>query len=768
MLLATIVWVPAVQEMGFARFAPYIPLATCVFIFTINPMFGAVVANAHAGIIGTFIACFNIFMMRGFFPDGVTADSANSSPENIVGWLDYLLFNLYFLMTDSRMGTRMFAMACHTGFMLAFLNPMDQTVYSKNFKINPNGVAVSSFLGVSLGSLAAILAMCIPYPWGFAFSAMKGNALAASKDTARLFIAAVKYFNGDHATVLIEQQLAQTALLRTKLDGMGGAIGGAWDECFDLGNSGTVRALMSAHLGLMNGIFDSLHSLSIAMSTEDFGPSHKKCMADIGDASMDVVTAASALLIKAAEFAGDGHIDDGEKQQLSDLKDSATAKVKTLATKFHATRKNFGKGISEELLSESFFVFVLSAYARKVSEFADKLIKDPPQGTGFGAAFVGGLKATFTPANPYYGRFVLRYFAGLTLCMIYSVTMDNFGGACAITAVFLMNTNVGPDMMSILNVLLAVVVGAVVGAVVFSYSCMGGHGHIVLPTVTFIYLFVTLLVAFGGSTFALIGLLMAALSPFSMMKNCPTGAVDDAAGAVGLWIGIRGCIIAMVIMAVCELASVPGEQAKMSRDGWNLAMQSIQEAFSDLWAEKHPKDALASVPGNLGSAATFNKGAILEPRFDRCKWKDAYLTDLIGIATKLRLDVLTIRAGLEGNDGETGDTMTKLNQVPAFKKIQEDLARTLEDAREIAFLLLEHEKGDFHGLDKLDTLEGIDELEDLGPAIQQANTVVTFPAKTPDSMEEDTLCQMSIVFVMLDYTVKHIAAIIKSTVEKQV
>merc|ERR1719387_305248 len=255
----------------------------------------------------------------------------------------------------------------------------------------------------------------------------------------------------------------------------------------DIGNSGTVRALHSAHLDMMNNIFDSLHSLSIAMSTEDFGPSHKKCMEDIGGASMDVVTATSALLIKAAEFSGDGSIDDGEKKQLRELKESAKAKVKTLAIKFDATRKKFGKGISDELLSESFFVFVLSAYARKVGEYTDKLCDDPPKGAGFGAAFIGGVKATFTPANPYYGRFVLRYFVGLTLCMIYSVTMDNFGGACAITAVFLMNTNVGPDMMSILNVLLAVVVGAVVGAVVFSYSCMGGQGHIVLPIVTFIF-----------------------------------------------------------------------------------------------------------------------------------------------------------------------------------------------------------------------------------------------------------------------------------------
>merc|ERR1719274_396726 len=217
---------------------------------------------------------------------------------------------------------------------------------------------------------------------------------------------------------------------------------------------------------------------------------------------------------------------------------------------------------------------------------------------------------------------------------------------------------------------------------------MTSNGPIVLPIVTALYMFGTMFIAYGGSSFALIGIFMAALSPFSMMKNCPGGDVDDAGAAVGLWVGIRGCIVAMVIMAVCELASVPGEQAKMARDGWNKAMFSIQEAFNDLWAEKNPADALASVAGDLGSAATFNKGAILEPRFDRCKWKDAFLTEVIGIATKLRLDVLTMRAGLEGNDGQTGDTMAKLNAVTAFKKIQSDLASTLEDAREIAFMLL--------------------------------------------------------------------------------
>merc|ERR1719487_1307307 len=98
-------------------------------------------------------------MMRGFFANGVEPGDGAFSTVNVAGWANFLLFDLLFLVTECRMGTRMFALANHTGFMLAFLNPMDQTPYSKNFKINVNGTAVSSFLGVSIGCIAAIITM---------------------------------------------------------------------------------------------------------------------------------------------------------------------------------------------------------------------------------------------------------------------------------------------------------------------------------------------------------------------------------------------------------------------------------------------------------------------------------------------------------------------------------------------------------------------------------------------------------------------------------
>merc|ERR1719191_1262238 len=113
------------------------------------------------------------------------------------------------------------------------------------------------------------------------------------------------------------------------------------------------------------------------------------------------------------------------------------------------------------------------------------LCNDPPLGASFGSVVMGGLKGMFSFPSTHHDRFTIRYWMGLMLCFIFGVAMDNYGGACAITAVFLLNTRVGPDAMGTLNVLLAVVVGSVVGAIMYSYSCMGGYGLYVLPLLSF-------------------------------------------------------------------------------------------------------------------------------------------------------------------------------------------------------------------------------------------------------------------------------------------
>merc|ERR1719487_2651886 len=107
---------------------------------------------------------------------------------------------------------------------------------------------------------------------------MKNGAMKASADTAKLFEAIIEYYAGDEASVVIDSEVKHAQGLRAELDGMGGAIGAAWWEGFDLGTRGTVRALMESHLGLMNNIYDRLRAILIVVQTEDFGPSHTAVM----------------------------------------------------------------------------------------------------------------------------------------------------------------------------------------------------------------------------------------------------------------------------------------------------------------------------------------------------------------------------------------------------------------------------------------------------------------------------------------------------------
>merc|ERR1719420_2149536 len=135
---------------------------------------------------------------------------------------------------------------------------------------------------------------------------MKGNAVKASKDISKLFHAVILYYNGKEYSVVIESELKHSVDLRKELDGMGGAINAAWFERYDIGVAGTIRALMDSHLGVMNNVYDRLRAILIAVSTEDFGPSHIKIMDKIGSASVDLAIAVKKLLISATEAATDG------------------------------------------------------------------------------------------------------------------------------------------------------------------------------------------------------------------------------------------------------------------------------------------------------------------------------------------------------------------------------------------------------------------------------------------------------------------------------
>merc|ERR1719265_2942675 len=100
----------------------------------------------------------------------------------------------------------------------------------------------------------------------------------------------------------------------------------------------------------------------------------------------------------------------------------------------------------------------------------------------FGEGISGGIKATFTGLTDKFNvNFTIKHYVALFVCWLWAVYVDNWGGGCVITAVFLMSTAVCPDIQVFLNVLNAVVLAVVLGTMVFQGTCGTGYGNYILP-----------------------------------------------------------------------------------------------------------------------------------------------------------------------------------------------------------------------------------------------------------------------------------------------
>jgi len=607
----------------------------------------------------------------------------------------------------------------------------------------------------------------IPYPMSFAYNSMKDNAVKASKDTAKLFESIIAYYSGSEASVVVESEVKHAVDLRAELDGLGGAIGCAWWEGFDLGTRGTVRALMDSHLGLMNNIYDRLRAILIIARAEDFGPSHTAVMAKIRDASMKVALATTALLNAVTLAAGDGDISSQEKADLEKLVGETKAAVKNLSKDFDTARKALNKPISEDLLGENYFVLTVSAYARLVIDYSEMMMSNPPQGAGFGSALAGGLKSTWDMAamtERFNINFTMVHFLALIICWFWSVFVDNWGGGCVITAVFLMSPAVCPDIQVFLNVLNAVILAVVAGTLVFQWTCGTGFGDYVLPFAALVLWAIGMYGVFGKSVFLLPCLVFVALTPFRWITSCPTGEIS--AGARGLWAGMVANIIAIVFVCGCQFFLGVDRPSNLATNSMDEAFDGLRKAFEAFWKQSDATEPMAPVAGALGSGSGYSGSSTIEPRMWRNPWKAALYTKTVAHLQTIRLDILMLWFAAAGSDGKPDAIFAKFEKDAGFKSVQDDLNSTLADAHSLAIATLRHEGGHFTGLSSLKNTTGIDSLGALPDLISNLSSSLKFPATSPDSMEDDELCQISTVCMLLDSTIKHIAGLIQDTIKQ--
>jgi hypothetical protein len=350
---------------------------------------------------------------------------------------------------------------------------------------------------------------------------------------------------------------------------------------------------------------------------------------------------------------------------------------------------------------------------------------------------------------------------GLLLCFLLSVYWDNYSRACAMTGVFLLNHSSSPNIKGSLDLMLARVVGSVVGTLLFSWSCRTGHGDAVLPFLFFCLLFPCTWVAHSRSSFSTIGFFVAALAPFSMVKDCPAPELASSShAAVGLWAGIRARSIATFILTLCEFVFMEKRHSKLAANFYDTAVQAMQSAFVSLWKGDDPKPALNDASKDAGQAVSMDGGAKVEPRFGGCEWKTDFLQACCKTLSCLRVDVLMTQRGMGGLEGKTDDISKLLASSAGFQSMREEFDRLLEDARVASTSVLLHTNGEHTQMNKFEHMSDIDKLGQMGKALEDLNAHIEFPKAAPDTMEDDVICQLALMLTMLELAKTHVASIV--------
>merc|ERR1719443_1377167 len=299
---------------------------------------------------------------------------------------------------------------------------------------------------------------------------------------------------------------------------------------------------------------------------------------------------------------------------------------------------------------------------------------------------------------------------------------------------------------------------------IFQGTCSSGFGDYTLPFAALVLWAIGMYGVFAKSVFLLPCLVFVALTPFRWVTSCPTG--DISAGARALWGGMVANILAILFVCSFQFFLAVDRANNLATNKLDDAFSGLRKAFDAFWSQEDATVPMGSVSGDCGAGSGFCASAAIEPRMWRNGWKASLYMDIVSHVETIRLDILMLWFAMAGSDGKPDAIFSKFDGSSLFKSVKEDLNGTLKDAHALAIGMLEHETGHFTGLSKLGTTTGIDDLGALPGLISHLNSNLKFPPSAPESMEDDELCQISTVCMLLDATIKHIAVLMKATIRQ--
>jgi hypothetical protein len=258
---------------------------------------------------------------------------------------------------------------------------------------------VAGFIVAVVGVTSAVIVSFVPYPY-YAMDNARGGAKGIAKELCETWAAVIDFYCADAAKPYeTSQVLKNMRELAGVVDGLGGHIGNAWWECFQMGSWQKARTMLKVMNTAAAENYDRLTSCLAVCMLENFEPGspHMALMAKVKPALMKVVQESKDVFQICAVIAGSGSMADAHKTELEtnikEIKDAIAAATKA----FKDAKKELGiPGISLDMNDEHAFCLSVCAFGRLTIDFAQTLVDDkngtkpipsPYEGRGFTGIF---------------------------------------------------------------------------------------------------------------------------------------------------------------------------------------------------------------------------------------------------------------------------------------------------------------------------------------------------------------------------------------------
>jgi len=457
-----------------ASYQSYWPNMAQMVIFTVYMSTGSTIKLAWQGIVGTWCASLNIYVMKLIFPWGAKdckcgeCESDYHSPctpgvngtnvrrfdddgeplyledEHYMDWVvwDNTLFViLMFLLSKSNENTIKFGLSWHVYYMMNFMNPAkgatprwshttESYVPRGTVTFRSDDEEMVVMVTTIAGALIAILATFVPRPLAN-ISRVHDDAAAITTSISQIWLEAIHYFCSG-------KQLKERFQIRQKIDKLETTVSSvqsnlvaSWWETCDMFGCGRVRALYAKFDTMACDTNDFMHALQASIMDETFNAQHNEFCDQLLEPMERLYESASTLMAKCCECCRDGWIDDDESAELKRQAQTVKEHQAALLEAYNRACPGVTLGLSNETL----FVYALSLWARKVTELAQEIdeYEDGLQTAYCGAVFrilKNGLWLTYNPKamfNPDHLNFALRNFLSISITYYLGYTLGGVG-----------------------------------------------------------------------------------------------------------------------------------------------------------------------------------------------------------------------------------------------------------------------------------------------------------------------------------------------------